>query len=100
MIRYWFSWVNVVETMRWPNASYSVSSSACVVTPSRDAVSRSIVEVQLEPVGLLIATRRRAARAACAASSSELRRPLGELVGIGVLERVLVLRAADARVDL
>ena len=72
---------------------------ACAVTPRRDAVSRSIDERELQAPGLLVARdvgelgqRAQPARAP--------RRPGGELVGVGVLERVLVLRAADAAVDL
>jgi hypothetical protein len=34
--------VKMVDTMRWPKALYSASSTAAAVMPSRDAVSRSI----------------------------------------------------------
>ena len=71
----------------------------CGVTPSRDAVSRSIVDVRLQPAVLLVAgdvgeLRQRAQRVDAAAATHV--RKLGR---VGVLERVLVLRAADAVLD-
>ena len=62
--------------------------------PRRDAVSRSMVSDTWRPGGLLVARDVAAASASLRSSASELRRPLRELVGVGVLERVLVLRAA------
>ena len=46
---YWFNCVNIVETCRWPNASYRVSSIACGSMPSREALSRSITSVVNKP---------------------------------------------------
>src|ERR1700677_3887934 len=46
---YWFNCVKMIETCRWPKASYRVLSMACGRIPSRDAVSRSIVRAVLRP---------------------------------------------------
>src|SRR6202041_3697684 len=37
---YWFNCVKMIETCRWPKASYRVLSMACGRIPNRDAVSR------------------------------------------------------------
>ena len=47
--RYWFAWPKMVEICRWPNESYSVSSTACIDTPSRIAASRSTEMSVLNP---------------------------------------------------
>ena len=39
--RYWLVSVKIVETMRWPKALYSASSTALAVIARREAVSRS-----------------------------------------------------------
>jgi hypothetical protein len=69
---------------------------ACAVTPMREAVSRSTVHRERE-AGALQVAREVAQRAELA---HEARGPLGELVGVGVFEGVLVLRARGAGVDL
>ena len=70
----------------------------------RDAEARGGVAVdgerELEPGRLLIARDIREARAASACARACARDHVGELDRVGVFERVLELRAADARVDL
>ena len=68
--------------------------------PRRDAVSRSIVERHLEARALLVAGHVAELGQRLQLASSIFGRPLRELVGVGVLEGVLVLRAAGAAVDL
>jgi hypothetical protein len=43
MTRYWFDCVKMVETMRWPKASYSALSTVPTLMPRRAALSRSMV---------------------------------------------------------
>ncbi len=51
MTWYWFSWVYIVLICRWPKASYKVLSMVVGAIPSRDAVTRSIInEVASPPV--------------------------------------------------
>src|ERR1041385_6414102 len=47
--RYWLDWVKIVETMRWPKASYSALSIVAEVMPKRAAVSRSTTTVADRP---------------------------------------------------
>ena len=69
-------------------------------TPRRDAVSRSIVSDMLQAGGLLVARDVARARAASASASSICGAHSASSSAFGVLERVLVLRAAHAAVDL
>ena len=98
MTWYWFSDVNIVETMRWPKASSSVLSMVAGRMPKLDATSRSTVDVQLRPgIGLV------AGDVGDAVERSNLfeedRRPVGQLVGIRVGQRVLILRLGQPRAD-
>ena len=49
MTRYWFVSVKIVDTIRWPNALYSASSTALAVIPRREAVSRSTLTLLARP---------------------------------------------------
>ena len=83
--------------MRWPNASYSASSIAETLTPSRLAASRSMSG---RPAGPRPAGRwRRPAGAAALQPRDQLRHPLAQPVAVRVLEDELELRAAHAVLD-
>ena len=92
---YWFSWVKMVETWRWPKASSSVSSMFCGVMPSRDAVSRSMTSSACRPSSCWsLATS--VSTGSFLNCVDQLVGGRGELVGARVFNRVLVLRAGDA----
>ena len=55
MTRYWLDWLKMVLIWRWPKASYSVSCTACMVTPRRMAASRSTSMRVTKPSVLLVA---------------------------------------------
>ena len=94
---YWFCWVNMVETWRWPKASSRVSSMFCGVMPRREAVSRSMTRWALEAAELLIAGDVGQDVKLCLLELGDhLVGPERELGGVGVLDRVLVLGAGDA----
>ena len=96
---YWLSCVYVVDTNRWPKASYSASSIVCIVMPSRAAASRSTVTVGFQSRVLLIA----ADVDEAVGSVRSLLRTFGphsfSSFEIVALERVLVLRAARPAAD-
>ena len=89
------SWVNMVEICRCPKQSYRVASIICGVIPRREAVSRSICS---RLAGRCFADRwpRRSAAAAACNLATNLGDPIGQLGGVGVFQRVLILGAADA----
>ena len=66
--------------------------------PSRDAVTRSIVELNARGAGLLVGGHV-FQFGQLLQLRHELVGPLVQLVGVGIFERVLVLRAAHAIVD-
>ena len=96
--RYWFNCVNMIEICRWPKASYSASSIICGVTPSREAVVAVDHDSGLQAFILLVA-----GHVAQLRQGFELRdqlwHPLAQFLGVGILQAVLILRAADAGFD-
>ena len=71
----------MVETWRWPKASYSVLSIWLAVTPSRLAVSRSITQVGLQPLLLLVGVDVAQHRVVLQ-RGQQLRRPLVQQVAV------------------
>ena len=91
--------LKMVLICRWPKLSYSTSWMVCIDTPSRCAASRSTVTLVTRPSSCWsVATLRRLGHRF--AAGEQARRPGGELGGVGVDQRVLVLRAADPGADL
>ena len=89
----------MVETWRWPKASYSALSMAAAEMPRRAAVSRSMTTCACRPLILLIAVHVRQLRnglaaylRACGAHCSRSCRSVA-------LQRVLILRIAQASAD-
>ena len=90
----------MVEIWRWPKASLSASLIACIDTPRRLAISRSTLHhgAQAALLGLRDHFAQvRARRAGCSARRVD---QIGDIVGVAAHQRVLELRAADARADL
>ena len=87
--------MNIVETSRWPKASYSASSIICGVMPSREAVSRSIMSVACSPWFCWSLATSRNSGSACS-FLDELRHPERQFLGIRIFQAVLELGAADA----
>ena len=88
----------MVETWRWPKASYSTLSTSVMVRPRREAVSRSTTSLASSPFSCWSVDASRSSGMAFILSSS-LRRPLVQLVEIGILQSVLILRVAGAAAD-
>ena len=98
MTLYWLVEVYIVATWRWPNASYSVSSISDGEMPEpRGGVAvdldRDVRRGDLLVGGDVLQLRQ------LSASPLDDRRPVVELVDIGVGQRVLVLGAAQAPAD-
>ena len=98
MTRYWFDCVKIVETIRWPKASYSALSTV----PDADAETRRAVavdgDVGGETVVFLIADHIREL-GLLAKRREQLRRPCGQRRRVGAFQGELILRAADGVVE-
>ena len=93
---YWFCWVSMVETMRWPNAS----DERVVDRRRQDAVARGDVavdgDVEQRPGVLLVAGDVRDARNGLELVEEE-RGPVVEFAGIGIGQRILILGLGQPR---